>query len=185
MIYNNTFAPSCWIYSEWPVALQMFVLSLLPLQSRLRWIMSVFVSRITQKIAGRISLNVLRGCYLGQGPRFAPSSKMFSKTCLFLFLFLLFRSCKSRMSARSSWRAACAGSRESYRFGWSSYREVQRGWGTTARGRPCHQRGRTPTEVSFSGPRRLSPQAFGHNNKSEATIITLLQCLCFYMQFSM
>lgn len=61
-----------------------------------------------------------------------------------------FRSCRSRTSARSSWRAACAGSRGSCGFGWSSCRGAQRGWGTTVRGRPCPPRGPTLTEVGLS-----------------------------------
>lgn len=79
-------------------------------------------------------------------------------------LFSHLRSCRSRMSVPSSWRAACAGSRESCRFGWSSCREARRGWGTTVRGPPCPPRGQTLTEVRLSGTIRISSQVFGHSD---------------------
>lgn len=62
------------------------------------------------------------------------------------------RSCRSRTSWPSSWRTACAGSRGSCGFGWSSCREAPRGWGTTATARPCPRRGRIRTEVSRPSP---------------------------------
>lgn len=55
------------------------------------------------------------------------------------------------MSVQSSWRTACAGSSGSCGFGWSSCRGARRGWGTTARGRPCPPRGQIRTEVGVAG----------------------------------
>lgn len=78
-----------------------------------------------------------------------------------------FRSCRSRTSVRSRWRAACAGSRESCGFGSSSCREARRGWGTTVRGRPCRPRGRTPTEVGHSCIRSILPLHSGHYNAKQ------------------
>lgn len=64
-----------------------------------------------------------------------------------------FRSCRSRMSVQSSWRAVCSGSRGSCGFGWSSCRGARREWGTTVRGRACPPRGQIQTEVGRWGVR--------------------------------